>query len=329
MQLGLAQSRSRAPKILGAIGLAGILGGIAFAVVKNRAPSIDPELIAADGVALELMKNDDEESLKKALEALVALEAKAPEYVAAKADQVLVNILLNRDVRDDIERLQAQAQVIAKDHQRITEKKEGADYAARANAKREELVKLNAAIEPLQEQARKYDERAAALMKQATEAASKPHVDKGALLRGQAMYAAIKGMGEKAEKGAEIYRGHEDKQKLLHDDSRAFADLILAGLHAQPKMSAEMKEKGMAAVKAALQKDPKLVRAKVFEAKMHLATKDFAAARASLSDVVAKNPKHGVAQKLMGDVDVAEAAEKKKNTPPSPEPAPKPGAEKK
>jgi predicted Zn finger-like uncharacterized protein len=303
LQLALKKSRRRLPMILGgaALGLGLALGVAAFFVL--RTPKVEPAILDADLSALNLMKKDDSASLKQAIAAWQELQHKAPSYLPAQANQIMANTLLAQDLGDEIRRLKARAEVARAEMKRLEEKKEAADAAQRAGEKREELVKLNAQMEPLIDEARKADDAAGELIKRCKEAAVQSP-DSAAVFRATAVYFGVKG-NDNAERLAQVYRRGKDERGVLHDDARAFADLAEAALYAQPRSAPDRREKGVAAARAALEKDPALMRARVLQVKLLLAARDFGGARKVVGEIVAANPAHLAAARLIQDIDAA------------------------
>lgn len=303
LQLALKKSRRRLPMILGgaALGLGLALGVAAFVVL--RTPKVEPAILDADRSALNLMKKDDSASLKQAIAAWQELQLKAPSYLPAQANQIMANTLLAQDLGDEIRRLKARAEVARAEMKRLEEKKDAADAAQRAGEKREELVRLNAQMAPLIDEARKADEAAGELIRRCKEAAGQSP-DSAAVFRATAVYFGMKG-NDNAERLAQVYRRGKDERGVLHDDGRAFADLAEAALYAQPRSAPDRREKGAAAARAALDKDPALMRARVLQVKLLLAARDFGGARKVVGEIVAANPSHLAAARLLQDIDAA------------------------
>ncbi len=289
LQLALKKSQRRLPMILGgvAVGLLVVLGATAFFTL--RTPKVDPATLAADAAALNLMKRDDSASLKQAIAAWQDIEAKDPKYLPAQANSIMAYTLLTHDLGEEIRRLRA------KGDQARGELEKG------AAEKREELVKLNAQMDRLIDEARKYDEAASKLLVRCKEAAS-GSPDSAAVFRASAVYFGVKG-NKSAERLAKIYSDNpKDERGVLHDDARAFADLALAAFYAQ-QSAPEAREKA----KEALRKDPALTRARLIQAKLMLEARDFAGARKAIGEIVKANPAHLAAAHLIQDIESATA----------------------
>jgi hypothetical protein len=303
LQRVLRKGERRFPVLVASAALGLVVIGGAFLYLKNRTPNANPALVAEDQAALELIKRDDEESLTTAISLLATTGARSPEYVPVMANELMAHVLVTQDLREEIRRLQAQAAAAEQEMRQLEERKESPDWPNRVNAKREEMIKLKEQTDPIVDAASKHDERAGELLKASKALADRlgSAGDGAAVLRASALYYAFKG-NESAVKLAESYRRSEDERKILHDPSRAFADLALAALYAQPRTSAEMRAKGLAAADAALKKDPKLLRAHLLLAKIHASDQPEAARRA-LDDLLLINSQHAAAQRLKDEIE--------------------------
>jgi tetratricopeptide (TPR) repeat protein len=271
--------------------------------MKLHVPSADPALVAADGRALDLLKADDEESIQKALDSWRALEAKAPEYVPLKANQLVAHVFLTQNVRDEIRRLTSVYGQMDKERARLEEKKEPAEWREKANKLREEMAHIKAQVDPLQDEASRHDNEAGEFLKSAKALVEKlgPAGDHGAVFRASALYYASKGQ-ETTDRLADFYRKSIDDRHVLHDDDRAFADLAIVGRYAQGRITGKDRDKAVAAGEAALKKDPKLNRAHLFLAKVYLANKEYEPAKAEIEKLIEANPSHKAAAKLRAEI---------------------------
>ncbi|HCF62519.1 MAG TPA: hypothetical protein DFS52_31585, partial [Myxococcales bacterium] len=310
LQVALQKSRRRVPLILGGCVLvAAIAGGVAL-WLKSQTPMPEPDIVAADEAALGLLRKDDTKSLLAAVEAWKEIEAKSPDYVSAKANQMIAYLLLTQDARDEISRIKLKANQVEKEMARIKEKKATPDWHARANAKRDELIEIKNAHDPLVEQASEYDAKAGELLKASRTLVDRTKLDAGVVLRASAIYYAVKG-NESAESFAKRYRETLDERKVLLDEPRAFADLAVAALQAQSRVSPEMRNKGIKYVGETLRKDAKMLRAHLLKAKLHLASREYAQAKDALTELLVLNPAHSAAAALKEDVIAAEENAKK------------------
>jgi tetratricopeptide (TPR) repeat protein len=206
-----------------------------------------------------------------------------------------------------------QAQQLEKDMKRLQDKKEPADWLSKANDLREQLIAIKEKqVDPLVAQAAAHDDRAGELLKSSKALVERLGVagDGTVVFRASAIYYASKGH-ETAEKLAEFYRKHPDDRQVLHDEGRAFADLAVAGRFAQPRITPGDRDKGVAAAEEALKKNPKLLRAHLFLAKIYLANHEYPLALAEADKLIALNPAHGAVVKLKAEIDqAAKAADK-------------------
>jgi len=311
LQRELAKPQRALPVVLGCIAALLLVAAALFAVLQLRVPAADPAVVAADAEAWELLKRDDGKSLAQAIAQWEELEAKAPEFVPAKANLMVAYVLMSQDLRDETRRILAQHQQLNKNMERLREKKEPDDWREKVEAIREQMIECKKNYDPKQEQASRYDEKWSELHKVSKSLVEKLGVagDAATIYRASAIYYASKGEAA-TEKVADSYRKIADERKVLHDDLRAFADLAVAGRFAQQRITPEELEKGREAAQEALKKDPKLLRARLFLAKMYLANRDYPAAKAEADKLLALNPAHEAAEKLKQEA--AEAEEEAK-----------------
>ncbi|MBI5548546.1 MAG: tetratricopeptide repeat protein [Deltaproteobacteria bacterium] len=243
-----------------------------------------PSLKAEDAKALALLKRDDERSIAKAVEAWKKLEATAPEYVPFLANQLIASVFLTQELRDDIRHLEARYNELNRQREKLETRKEPADWLDRAKRVREEMSQI----------------KAKSLVKKLGAAGDAP-----AFLRASALYYGCRGI-EAAEKVAEVYSTVPDKRDVLHDPVRAFADLAVAARFAQPRVTPGDRDKAVAAAEAALKKDPHLLRAYLFLAKIYLANHEFVAARTEVDKLLKLNPEHKAAARLKAEIHSAE-----------------------
>jgi hypothetical protein len=307
--MALQQRQRRGPVlVLVVVGLAAIGLG-AYFFLSSRVPKVAPVIAAADEAALDLLRRDDEVSLRKAIESWQAIEAKAPDYVPAKANQIMAEEILTFDLRDEIRRLTAQYAAAEKEMKKHEEKKDSPDWPARANAKREELLKIKAKMDPLVDEAAAHDDRAGQLIKDAKELSKTQQFDGASVFRASALYYALK-TNDTADKLAKMYKTAEDPRAVLHDPQRAFADLAVSALHAQLRINQDKYDAGMQAAQEALKKDSKLLRAMYLQARLEFAMKKYAEAKRTLTELLVMNPAHLQSQKLKSEIERAEQAPK-------------------
>jgi hypothetical protein len=303
LQLALKKSQMRLPVILAVAAALLLIAVAGVGYWKWHTPKADSALVAADQAALNLMKRDDAGSIKQAIAVWQGIGAKDPKFLPAQANQIMAYTLLSQDLGEEIRRLTAQAAIAQKELKRLEERRDTADFAKKANEKREELVRLSAQMEPLQEEARKSDQKAGELIGRCKQlAASGP--DGASAFRATALYYGMK-HSDLVEKLAETYRKSADERGVLHDDKRAFADLAVAAFFSQPRLAPEKAEKGLAAIRVALEKDPALLRARLLQAKILLASRQLASARKVVDELVATNPSHYAAARLIHDIELA------------------------
>ncbi|MBI5543600.1 MAG: zinc-ribbon domain-containing protein [Deltaproteobacteria bacterium] len=308
LQMTLKRRQRLLPVVVGVVVGVAILAGAVGLYFKLRTPPADSMLVAEDEKALLLLKRDDEGSIAKAIETWMKLEKTAPEFVPFKANQLIASVFVTQSLRDDLRRYTAQYNDLNKQREKLETKKAPADWLERAKKLREEMVQLKAKVDPLQDQAARQDETSSDLLKKAKTLVEKLGLggDGPAVFRASALYYGCKGH-ESAEKLAEVYRTVPDKRAVLHDPQRAFADLAIAARYAQQRITPGDRDKGVAAAEAALKKDPQLLRAHVFLAKIYLANREFEAARAETEKLLGKNPNHSAAARLKVEIDEAEA----------------------
>jgi len=233
LQMSLKKRQRTLPIAMAGVAGMALIGGAVYAFLSLRTPPADPVQVARTGGS-----SPAEEGRRRFAaqghRRLGGARSQGPQLRPAKANQIIAHVFLTQDLRDEARRLTAKAAQVEKDRLRFQEKKEPADWLARANALREQLIQIKALVDPLQDEAARHDDKAGELLK-----ASKARVEKlqkagdgTAVFRASAVYYASKGH-ETAERLADFYRKNPDDRKVLHDDTRAFRR-SRGGGHARP-----------------------------------------------------------------------------------------------
>jgi len=287
------------------IGLGVILAGVlAYPAWRDRSLDVPPAAVSEKDRAVATLRRDDAPSRDQVIENLEALSTAHPRYVEAQAELVVALALRLADLEAESESLRESDARLRLEIATLQRAQEPADWARRVSENEAELVDISRLRAPLRaraEEARKaLDARVAPLLK---DPEVQPASALAARVKARAMYAAVTA-APNALSLAEWLRNVESGARPWSTLARAEYALSAGS----PPDSLLDAAKGLEALR---QDDRTLLRAYVLGARLAIRRKDPETARSLLDDVVALNPNHELARKLLQDL-------------PPPEPTPTP-----
>lgn len=268
------------------------VGAIAFFGVKlvHRLRAIPPAQLAEEQAALRQDRLDDAASRDEALSRLDQLASRAPRFLAPRADRVLLLALRLDDLRAPLAGIAAEIAGLDEQIARLTRDKSTSDWEVRVNA----LEARKAALEQeggriaKDAKARKAVlDRAVAALPQPTGEASPDNL---AVVRARGVAAGVAGDGAALELA--------DRYASLAGPG-GWATLILAeyalNAHAPPETVDQVRLE-LLALKA---KDASYLRPYVLLGRLELGEHRVPEATSELETVVALNPSHALAHRLL------------------------------
>lgn len=292
------------------LGLVGYFGARAF---LRRAPAPPAELAATRETAISKLRRDDSAAKKEAVAALQALLRAHPDYLEGRADLLVALALQLDDARLAVKRLNAASEALNRQVTRLKEKQAPADWESQVNALVDQLGDLKKKSDPLIDAASGLDSELNSTYR-ALMAASKRELSAEAnqiLVRAQAVYFGVKG-GDQAltlsQRYIDLSKGQDDGWGVL-----AYAEYA-----ANTRVAPDTLAQARAAIEEVRKKDSTFLRTHLLSARLAMLEKRYEAASSTLEALLLLNPKHDVAQELLGWVqELQRATSKSEGTAPA------------
>jgi hypothetical protein len=268
------------------------VGAIAFFGVKlvHRLNAVSPALLAEEQAALRQDRLDDAASRDEVIARLEQLAARAPHFLAPRADRVLLLALRLDDLRAPLAAIAAERALLDEQIADLTRKKSTSDWEVRVNALEARKIALEqegARIDKDANVRQKVLDRALAALPKPTGEASPDNL---AVVRARGVAAGVAGAGAALELA--------DRYATLNGPG-GWATLILAeyalNAHAPPETVDQVRLE-LRALKA---KDSSYLRPYVLLGRLELGEHRVPEATAELETVIALNPAHALAHRLL------------------------------
>jgi hypothetical protein len=252
-----------------------------------------PISVRADRDAVfTLLRKDDPQSRASALRVLDALVQRYPQWVGARATQVLAQTLEMDDQRTLLRRSLADAEALKTTVARLEAERSPADWKAQADAARARLEQLRKQTDPMVDTVNVLETKLNATRDALNRLPPGNEDDERARFRADAVFAGVAGRAERAISDAERYKqlGGKDGWAEI-----AYAEYVLSAKGAPPD-SVEAAARSMNDLMA---HDSTFIRPYVLAGRLLLTLRQREAALAKLDAAVTLNPKHVLAQALI------------------------------
>jgi hypothetical protein len=252
-----------------------------------------PISVRADRDAVfTLLRKDDPQSRASALRVLDALVQRYPQWVGARATQVLAQTLEMDDQRTLLRRSLADAEALKTTVARLEAERSPADWKAQADAARARLEQLRKQTDPMVDTVNVLETKLNATRDALNRLPPGNEDDERARFRSDAVFAGVAGRAERAISDAERYKqlGGKDGWAEI-----AYAEYVLSAKGAPPD-SVEAAARSMNDLMA---HDSTFIRPYVLAGRLLLTLRQREAALAKLDAAVTLNPKHVLAQALI------------------------------
>ena len=288
---------------IGAVGLV-LLAVVSVGIsrwVARRKVAVPPEAVATYEKAIGLLRRDDGASRKKARGELEAALSSFLDYLEARAALVVTLALQSDDAQAANQHAQIASSLLTRQIAQVEERKSTGDWQNRANVLADQLRVIHEQAGPLRDQAiglSKLAESAwSALLARATEL---HQLENPAVLRAEMVYLGTRG----AERAASL---------ASHYPSAGGADgwdaIALGEFAANGKSDPATASKARFSLARLRATDPAFLRAYVLGARIEMAENRSEAATTLLDAVVALNPTHEVARKMLVSLQAVEKSE--------------------
>ncbi|MCP3101704.1 zinc-ribbon domain-containing protein [Myxococcus sp. K15C18031901] len=284
------------------VGLGILLAGVlAYPAWRDRALDVPPAAVAEKDRASVTLRRDDAASRQQIIQTLRGLVASHPRFVEAQAELVVALSLQLADLDAETESLRVSDERLRREVEVLERTHEPIHWAARVAEKQAELTDIARVRAPARERA---DQVRKALDAQVAPLLKDPEVEpasaRAARVKARALYAAVTAAPD-ALALAEWLRNVESGPRAWSVVARAEYALS-AGSPPDSLLDAA------GSLESLRQEDQTLLRAYVLGARLAIRQKEPEVARSLLDDVLALNPNHELARKLLKELDARKPA---------------------
>ncbi|NTX13648.1 hypothetical protein HUA76_22835 [Myxococcus sp. CA056] len=295
---GMASSSRSSRLWLGLLVAAGVLlaGVLAYPAWRDRNANMPADAVADKDRAAALLRRDDATSRDQAIKTLRGLTTVHPKYTEARAELVGALSLRLGELQAQAERLRMRSEYLQREIEILTRTRESVDWESRVNVLREstaEVVQLSGPLRVEVDTLRKEVDVLASELEAAPEVEPAPAL--AARVKALALHAGVTAAPD-ALALAERLRNVESAPKIW--STVAKAEYVLSSGSPPDSVAQSVSE-----LEALRQADGTLLRAHVLGARLALRQKKPEAARSLLDEVIALNPNHELARKLLEQLD--------------------------
>ncbi|NTX62266.1 zinc-ribbon domain-containing protein [Myxococcus sp. CA051A] len=295
---GMAPSSRSSRLWLGLLVAAGVLlaGVLAYPAWRDRNANMPADAVADKDRAAALLRRDDATSRDQAIKTLRGLTTVHPKYTEARAELVGALSLRLGELQAQAERLRMRSEYLQREIEILTRTRESVDWESRVNVLREstaEVVQLSGPLRVEVDTLRKEVDVLASELEAAPEVEPAPAL--AARVKALALHAGVTAAPD-ALALAERLRNVESAPKIW--STVAKAEYVLSSGSPPDSVAQSVSE-----LEALRQADGTLLRAHVLGARLALRQKKPEAARSLLDEVIALNPNHELARKLLEQLD--------------------------
>jgi hypothetical protein len=295
-----SRARKLAIGVVGLVLLAVLSMGISRWVARRKL-AVSPEAVTTYEKAIGLLRRDDGASRKKARGELEAALRSSPDYLDARAALVVTLALQSDDAQAANQHAQTASSLLTRQIAQVQERKSTGDWQNRANVLADQLRVIHEQAGPLRDQAIALSKLAEsawnALLARATEL---HQLENLAVQRAEMIYLGTRG-AERADFLASHY--------LSAGGADGWDAIALGELAANGKLDPATATKARSSLARLRATDPAFLRAYVLGARIEMAENRSEAATTLLDAVVALNPAHEVARKMLGSLQTVEKSE--------------------
>ncbi|RKH73274.1 tetratricopeptide repeat protein [Corallococcus interemptor] len=282
--------------------LAGIVlaGYLAYPAFRDRNSAMPVEAVSKKEAAVRSLRLDDAASRELAIQSLKALATAHPKYAEVQAELAVAHALQLSDLHAEFDRLRIQADALKRQADDVTAAKASPQWMGEARALRLEMSALEREMQPLRTDIAARRKEFDALVETLRAAPDvEPAATVASRLKAQALHASVTGASN-ALALAERLRQVEPTPAW---SVLARAEYALSSGSPAATLKAVSEELG-----ALRSQDRLLLRAYVLGARLAIRQGDPDTARTLLDEVVALNPKHDLAKRMLAQTPAAEAS---------------------
>ncbi|QAT85972.1 hypothetical protein EJ065_4421 [Corallococcus coralloides] len=286
--------------LLGLTVLAGILlaGYLAYPVFRDRNAAMPEQAVMEKERAVGLLRRDDAPAREQAIQDLKALATAHPKYAEVQAELAVAYTLQVSDLHAEFDRLNLQSARIKRQINEVTTAKATLGWMAESNALHDDLRATEREMQPLRTEIAERRKVLDALMETLRAAPDvEPAAAVAARLKAQALHAAVTGAPNALALAERL------RQVELPPSWSVLARAEYALSSGSPDASVQAVAEELRALRA---QDRYLFRAFVLGARLAIRLGDTDTARKLLDEVVALNPKHDLARRMLAQTAASE-----------------------
>ncbi len=280
--------------------VAGVIlaGYLAYPAFRDRNAAMPQEAMAKKDEAVMLLRRDDAPEREQAIQSLKALATAHPQYAEVQAELAVAYTLQLSDLHAEFDRLRIQADAVKRQLAEGSSAHGSPEWLTQANALREEQRELERAMQPLRTDIAERRKVLDALIETLRAAPDvEPAATVAARIKAQALHAAVTAAPNALALA----------ERLRHVETATSWSVMARAEYALSSGSPAATLKTVSQELEALRtQDRLLLRAFILGARLAIRLNDPDTARKLLDEVVALNPKHELAKRMLAQTAAAE-----------------------
>ncbi len=275
-----------------------LAGYLAYPAFRDRNAAMPEAAVAKKDEAMMLLRRDDAPAREQAIQSLQALATAHPQYAEVQAELAVAYTLQLSDLNAEFDRLRLRSDAIKRRSDELTRAKSPQGWVGQVNALRDDMRELERGMQPLRTTIAERRKALDALIETLRAAPDvEPAATVAARIKAQALHAAVT-----AAPNALALAERLRQVELAHSWSvMARAEYALSS--GSPAATLKTVSEELEALRA---QDRLLLRAFVLGARLAVRLGDPDTARKLLDEVVALNPKHALAKRMLAQTAEAE-----------------------
>ncbi|WP_244238997.1 tetratricopeptide repeat protein [Corallococcus carmarthensis] len=283
--------------VLAGIALAGYLAYPAF---RDRNAAMPVEAVSKKEAAVMSLRRDDAPTREQAIQSLKDLATAHPKYAEAQAELAVAYTLQLADLHAELDLLRIQATQLKRQVEEVTAAKSSPEWMAQARALRSDMGELEGQMRPLRTDIAERRKALDTLIEALRVAPDvEPAATVAARLKAQALYAAVTGASDALGLAERL------RQVEIPPSWSVLARAEFALNSGSPATTLKTISDELGTLRG---QDVTYRRAYVLGARLALRQNDPDTARTLLNELLALNPNHELAKRLLAQLPTSEAS---------------------
>ncbi|WP_375761775.1 hypothetical protein [Corallococcus exercitus] len=282
--------------VLAGIALAGYLAYPAF---RDRNSAMPEEAVEKKGRAVNALRRDDAAAREQAIQDLKGLATAHPKYAEVQAELAVAYTLQLSDLHAQFDQLRIQAEQLKRQRDEVNAAKSSPGWMGEANALRAEMTEVERDMGPLRTDIAERRKVLDALVESLRAAPDvEPAATVAARLKAQALYAAVTGASNALGLAERL------RQAELTPSWSVVARAEFALSSGSPATTLQAVSEELGALRT---QDRTFLRPYALGARLAVRQNDPDTARNLLNELLALNPKHELAKRMLAQLPAADA----------------------